>query len=75
MSETPAVEGLYVQAAQGAHVALQRDGSYVVGDRSYYITVARGTRPVVRQINGSEELLLPVRFERGEASVAYTIVW
>ena len=68
--------GLFLQLAQGTHVALQRDGSYVVGDRSYYVTlVPGGARPVVRPMNGREELLLPVQFRRGEASVAYTIVW
>jgi hypothetical protein len=69
------VSSLYVQLAQGTHVVLQRDGSYVVGDRSYYITVARGTRVVVRRVNDRDELLVPVGFERGKANVAYTIVW
>jgi Domain of Unknown Function (DUF1080) len=70
-----AVAGLYVQLAQGAHIVLQRDGSYVVGDRSYYITVSRGSRAIVRHMNGRDELLVPVTFNRGEASVAYGIVW
>jgi len=29
----------------------------------------------VRQQSGREELLLPVRFDRGESTVAYSIVW
>ena len=32
-------------------------------------------QPVVRQQSGRDELLLPVRFDRGEATVAYSIVW
>jgi hypothetical protein len=69
-------EGLYVQLAQGAHITRQSEGTYVVGDRSYFITLPGGAaQPVVRQRNGRDELLLPVRFDRGESRVVYTIVW
>jgi hypothetical protein len=67
---------LYVQLAQADHVTRQRDGSYVVGDRGFYIILpAKSAAPVLRRSNGMDELLLPVHFSRGEASVAYTIVW
>ena len=71
-----AVDGLYLQLAQGASITRQADGSYVVGDGAFYISVP-GAReqPVVRRQNGRAELLLPVRFTRGEASVAFNIVW
>jgi hypothetical protein len=68
-------DGLYVQLAQGAHVARGSDGSYVVGDRSYYVSLAGAASPVIRQQSGHDELLVPVRFDRGEATIAYTIVW
>ena len=72
----PSTDVLYVQLAQADHVTRQRDGSYVVGDRGYYITLpVNGERPLLRRTNGMDELLLPVRFVRGEASVAYSIVW
>ena len=68
--------GLYLQVAEDVRVARQGDGSYVVGDRAYYLVLpAGGEPPVVRQHRGREELLLPVRFDRGEARVAYTIIW
>lgn len=71
-----ATDVLYVQLAQADHVTRQHDGSYVVGDRGYYITLpVNGERPLLRRTNGMDELLLPVRFVRGEASVAYSIVW
>ena len=71
-----AVTGLYLQLAQGDHITRDRDGAYVVGDRSYYITVPAGrAAPVVRRLNEHDELLVPVRFTRGVADVAYTIVW
>ena len=71
-----AADGLYLQLAQSEHVTRQRDGSYVVGDRSFYITLPSGrAAPVVRQQNGHDELLIPVRFIRGEANIVYNIVW
>ena len=72
----PMPQNLFVQLAQSDHITRQRDGSYVVGDRSFYITLP-GNRlaPLLRRSNGMDELLLPVRFSLGEASVAYTIVW
>ena len=71
---TPA--GLYLQLAQGEHITRDADGAYVVGDRGYYVTVPGGqTAAVVRRLNGHDELLVPVRFNRGVADVAYTIVW
>ncbi|CAN5919367.1 hypothetical protein BH11GEM2_BH11GEM2_05880 [soil metagenome] len=72
----PQTDGLYVQLAQAGQIERQRDGSYVVGDRAYYLKLpANGSRPVLRHTNGMDELLMPVQFSRGEASVSYSIVW
>ena len=68
--------GLYLQIAEDVRIARESDGSYVVGDRAFYVTVpAGGEPPVIRQYRGREALLLPVHFDRGEARVGYTIVW
>jgi hypothetical protein len=68
--------GLHVLLAQGKSIAKQGDGSYAVNDRSYFVTLPAGAaQPVVREQNGRTELLVPVRFDRGEATVAYSIVW
>ncbi len=73
---TAAPEGLYLQVAEDSRVTQQSDGTFVVGDGSYYLTLSpAGAEPVIRRKSGREELLLPVRFERGEARVSYTIVW
>lgn len=75
-SAPTAPTGLYLQVAQDTLVTREAEGSYLVGDRAFYVTLPGGSMPlVIRQRNGREALLLPVRFERGEASVAYTIVW
>ena len=62
--------------AQGSRIARQSDGSYTVDDKSFIVTLASGSSPaVLRQRNGRDELLLPVQFDRGEARIAYNIVW
>ena len=69
-------DGFHVQLAQAAHIARQQDGSYVVGDRTFYITLPNSSgRPILRRVNGMDELLLPVRFTRGASLVSYSIVW
>ena len=68
--------GLYVLLAQGRNIARQGDGSYAVDDKSYLVTLPSGAaQPVLREQNGRAELLVPVRFDRGEATVDYSIVW
>ncbi len=67
--------GLFVLLAQGKSIAKQSDGSYAVNDRSYFVIPAGAAQPVVRDQGGRSELLVPVRFDRGEATVAYSIVW
>jgi hypothetical protein len=69
-------DGLYVLLAQGKNIVRQSDGSYAVDDKSYLVTLPSGsTQPVLREQNGRAELLVPVRFDRGEAAVTYSIVW
>ena len=69
-------DGLYVLLAQGRNIVRQDDGSYAVDDRTYAVTLAPGSvQPVLRDHTGRAELLVPVRFDRGEAAVVYSIVW
>jgi hypothetical protein len=69
-------DGLYVLLAQGKSIARQSDGSYAVDDKSYLVTLPSGAaQPVLRERDGRAELLVPVKFDRGEATVAYSIVW
>ena len=75
-SASVAATGLYLQLAQADRITRDADGTYVIGDRSYYITLpTAGTAAVVRRMNGHDELVVPVRFIRGTADVAYSIVW
>ena len=69
-------DGLYVLLAQGKTITKQSDGSYAVNDKSYFVSLPAGAvQPVLREQSGRAELLAPVRFDRGEAAVVYSIVW
>jgi hypothetical protein len=71
-----AADGLYLQLAQAPHITAESDGSYVVGERSYYIAFSGdGARPVIRNVSGRDELVLPIALSRGEARIVYTIIW
>lgn len=71
-----ATEGLHVRLAAADRIDALGDGLYVIGDRAYYIAPERGeARPFVRSLEHGDELILPVRFRRGEARLAYTIIW
>ena len=73
---TANTNGVYVLLAMGRNIVRQGDGSYAVDDKSYLVTLPSGAaQPVLREQTGRAELLLPVRFDRGEATVAYSIVW
>lgn len=68
-------DGLYLRIAEGSSLRRLPDGSYAVDDFRYYVAPEGGAEPVVRERAGRHELLLPVRFQSGEAVVAYRLVW
>ena len=62
-------QGLYYKLGEGKTIVAMTDGLYAVDDKAYYIKVA-GTSPVIREVNGKKELIVPV-----DASVKYSIIW
>ena len=69
---------VWVRLAEGSRIEPLPDGSYSVNDKQYYVILpnARGTaRPRTRQVNGREELLLPVLLTGSPISVRYAMVW
>ena len=69
-------DNLFLRLAAANTVRALPDGSYVVGDMTYYVAPGAGTpRPVVRERGGRQELVLPVQFSGGEANLSYTITW
>ena len=70
-------QGYYVHLAEADRIERQADGSYRIGDGQYYLDVREtgGEAPVVQTRDGKQELLVPVRFQDGQATLNYAIVW
>lgn len=67
---------LYLRVAYGQEVQQLDDGSYAVGDLSYYVALEPDApSPIMRSVDGGEELLLPVSLADGAQTLAYTIFW
>lgn len=70
------VEGMYVRLAAAERIDRLDNGSYIVGDRTYYVVPDENApAPALRNVDDRAELLIRVRFRNGESKVAYTIVW
>ncbi len=73
VSSPQAVENLYFRAATGQIVA-QDDGSYLVDD-AVNIAITLGGEPILRDIDGHQELLVPIALEGGSCEVRQVIKW
>jgi hypothetical protein len=69
---TEAVPGLYFRGAVGK-LEPQPNGEYLVN--GMFKIRLPGGRPVLREVNGQQELLLPVTFNQGQATVVQEIDW
>lgn len=56
-------EQLYARLATGDNIELQEKGLYTVDDKSYYLRIddAGGAEPIIREVAGGKELVVPVR--------------
>jgi hypothetical protein len=69
---------VWCRLAEGSRIEVLPDGSYSVNDKQYYVVVPKARRtaqPQIRQVNGREELLLPVPLTGSPTSVRYLLVW
>ena len=68
---------LWCRLAEGSKIVRLRDGSYSINDKQYYVVVpkAKEVQPVIRKVQGREELVVPVQMHDNQASVSYSIVW
>lgn len=62
---------LYFKLAEGSTISTVADGSFAIDDARYFIRMISGGKPVIRDINGRKELVLPVEGN----SLSYTLVW
>jgi hypothetical protein len=64
--------GFYYKLAEGNDISTLRDGTYIIGDKSYFIKVLSPVKPLVRdQPHGLKELLIPV----DGSEIKYSIIW
>lgn len=67
------VENLYFRAAVGRTIE-QTPAGYLVND-ALVVRVSGGGEPVVRDRDGNKELLVPVHFENGRATLTQELLW
>lgn len=63
---------LYVRVAEGTKIELLEKECYAVNGKQFYIKVGDQLKPLIRKINGHEELLLPVN---SNTPVTYSLIW
>ncbi len=63
---------LYARLATGSRIDALPNGTYAVDNKMYYVRVdeASGAKPVVRTVNGQQELLVPVK-----GKLAYSLLF
>lgn len=61
LSVEQAADNLYVRLAEGNSIEAMEGGMYAVDDKAYYLQVEGETKPVVREVNGKQELIMPLR--------------
>ena len=64
-------EKMYYKLAEGSNVVAMADGTYAVNDKQYYIRLSGSAKPIIRSVNGKQELVMPFTAN----SIQYTIVW
>ncbi len=71
-----AVENLWFRAWTGSKIEAQSDGSFLAeGKIKLQFQLAGAAKPIIRQLDGKSELLVPVNFNGAQASVVEEIVW
>ena len=66
-----------VLLAEASRISDQGNGSYIIGDREYYIDVAADNKvvPFVRNVNGDDQLMLWAPKGASETTLTYSLVW
>ena len=73
MHSPSATTGLFVRVANGKRIKRQTDGSFLVDDAFYVVPGTTGL--VLRDTAGGQELMAPIHFNSGTATLDYTYVW
>jgi len=68
----------YVLLAESDTISAQPDGNgWIIGERSYYIDLPKGSplHPTVRTRNGRQQLVVPLAGGKIDRTLTYTLVW
>ena len=68
------VKNLYFRAASGQSIELTDDDTYLIDDSTALNFKLEG-KPVIREIGGKKELLIPIKFSNDSAMFEQTIRW
>jgi hypothetical protein len=66
-------DNLWLRAAAGS--SIERDGEWLVIDNDWRTRIINNAEPLIREINGRRELLLPVKAGGGAATVVQEYLW
>lgn len=66
-----------VLLAEASRITPQENGSYIIGEREYYIDVSPDNKhaPFVRRINGQDQLIVWIPKSEPKTTVNYSLVW
>lgn len=67
--ENPSSE-MYLKLAEGSEIELISNGWYLV-EGQFYIAPGGGSSPIIREIEGKKELIIPVT----ESPINYSLIW
>ncbi len=55
------VDGLFVHLVTASNIESLGNGLYTVDDKSYYIRIDDGAKPILRDAGGKQELIIPIK--------------
>lgn len=64
---------LYCRIIAAKNIAAQKNGTYLIGDKEYYIKVEDGYKPFIRTTSAGQELLVPIG--KSTTPLTYSITW
>jgi len=60
----------YVRVAHGKNISVIEKGLYEVNEQTYFVGIDPKSKPLLRTVNGQQELLLPLN-----GTVRYSLIW
>ncbi|AHM63037.1 hypothetical protein D770_23960 [Flammeovirgaceae bacterium 311] len=68
---------LWVRVAEGQQITRLDNGAYNINKGEYYIRLeeAKKSKPIIRERENGQELIVPVRADKGSGRVKYSLIW